>query len=203
VTRLVVVAALAFLGLGALAGYLVGRPGPTAGTTIWSTGPTVTHIASLGELVATRVSIADVLTAESDSYRGSWLIRGDALISIDLTRARVSDVDRQGRTARIVLPLPRVFEARVDHERTKTWNVEKLTWIPWKGNPDIMRDEAMKHAQRLVEKAARSDELIRQAQSSAEKVVSNLYHALDWKVAIEWEASKPPPEADSAAHNPG
>jgi Protein of unknown function (DUF4230) len=203
-TRLIIAAVACFtvLGLAVFAGYLVGRPGPTAGITIWSTGPTVTHIESLGELVATSVSISDVLMAEGKGYRGSWLVRGDALISIDLTRARVAEVDRQSRTARVVLPSPHVLQARVDHERTKTWNVEKMTWIPWKGEPDALRDEAMLNAQRLVELAAGSDDHIRQAKASAAKVMSSLYRALDWNVKVEWEAAKPPAESGGAARGP-
>jgi hypothetical protein len=78
-----------------------------------------------------------------------------------------------------------------------------MTWIPFKGDPDAMRDDAKKNAQRLVEHAAASGEHIRQAKSSAEKVLSNIYHALDWTVSIEWEAAKPPTEAGSPARRPG
>src|SRR5262245_50770432 len=86
---------------------------------IWSSGPTVTHLEKLGSLVSTKVYLSDVLTGEADGYRGSWLIKGDALIGIDLTKAKVIESDHQRKQAKIRLPGPRVLTARVDHARTK------------------------------------------------------------------------------------
>jgi len=159
---------------------------PTTSVT-WSTGPTVTSLESLGQLVTTKVNVSDVLEATSDDYRGSWLIKGDALISIDMTKAKILESNPQTHTARVRLPLPKVLTARVDHSRTKTWSVEKTSWVPWKGNPDNMRDEAMQQAQKLVEFVAESKENQDHARYTAETVIQDLYRLVGWEVTVEWD----------------
>jgi hypothetical protein len=177
------ICSLATFGLG----YRFAQPLPNLASTGWSTGPTITSLESLGELVSTKVQVADVLEATGNDYRGSWLIKGDALISIEMTRARIVESNDRTHAARVSLPLPKVLSARVDHSRTKTWSVEKTTWIPLRGNPDSMRDDAMKHAQELVEYAANSKENMDHAKYSAETVIENIYRLVGWQVTIEWE----------------
>ena len=191
-TRLIalVVAGLLLCGVVFGIGYRSGQPSVKTDTTIWSTGPTVTHIESLGQLVATKVYVSDVLTAEGEGYRGSWLIKGDGLISIDLTRAHVFQIDPKIRRAWIMLPQPKVLSARVDHERSKTWSVEKTSWLPWRGDGDALRDQAMFHAQKLVEHAASSKDNMDHARGSAEKVLESVYRMVEWQVVIEWEATQ-------------
>ncbi|HTK78176.1 MAG TPA: DUF4230 domain-containing protein [Gemmataceae bacterium] len=184
------IAVLALAGVLFGIGFWAGLPRQKDGIVIWSTGPTVTHIESLAQLVATKVSVSDVLIAEGRGYRGSWLIKGDGLVAIDLARAKVADVDKHLRKAKIVLPQPKVLSARVDHERTKTWSVEKTTWVPWGGDGDALRDQAMYHAQKLVEHAAGSADHIQQARVSAEKVIDSIYRMVDWEVTVAWEDSK-------------
>lgn len=50
-----------------------------------------------------------------------------------------------------------------------------------------MRDDAMKHAQELVEYAASSKENMDHAKYSAETVIQNIYRLVGWQVTIEWE----------------
>lgn len=171
------------------AGYWTGRPGSTSGQIVWSMGPTITHLESLGELVATRVHISDVLVANDEGYRGSWLIKGDALLTIDLGQAKIITADPSAQTATIRLPQPRALSPRINHERSKTWSIEKTAWLPWKGDSDAMRDKAMAHAQKLVEHAANSEDNLAPARASAERIIAKVYRMVEWDVTIEWEAA--------------
>lgn len=157
-----------------------------APTEFQSAGPTVTQLESLAELVPLRVHIADVLVAEGESYRGSWLVKGDAVISVSLKGARIESRDDSRKTALIVLPPPRVLQARVDHERTKTWNVEKNSWVPFVGNPDRLRDSAMQHAQKLIEEAAREEKNLDYARQTAALVLKSMYRLNGWDVDVQW-----------------
>src|SRR5262245_25121947 len=61
----------------------------------------------------------------------------------------------RGRGDTLVLGLePRVIMARVDHERTRLYDFRCITWNPacliW-GDPNEIRDEAMKHTQEKLE----------------------------------------------------
>jgi hypothetical protein len=56
-----------------------------------------------------------VLVGEGEGCRGAWLIRGDALIGVDLSRAQILDKDDEARRATVRFPPPGVLQARVDH----------------------------------------------------------------------------------------
>jgi hypothetical protein len=153
---------------------------------IQSQGPTVERLEQLSHLVATRVSIADVLVGEGEGCRGAWLIRGDALIAVNLGRAKVSEKDDHEKKATIVLPQPEILQPRVDHDRTKTWEVRRMAWLPWNADQDRLRDSVMAQAQQLVAQAAGSSENLQQAKTSAAAILKAFYAEVGWQVAITW-----------------
>ena len=158
---------------------------------ISSTGPTIERLERLSQLCTGRVYVADVLIGESDNSRGAWLIRGDSLIAVNLSKATITEKDDIARRATIRLPQPEILQARVDHEKTKTWEVKTTTWIPWRADQDRLRDEVLLQAQRLVAQAAGSKENIEQAKRAAEIVIAALYEHVGWNVKVVWEKRRP------------
>lgn len=153
-----------------------------------SMAPTVTQLERIGELATTRARVADVLSAEGEGYRGSWLIKGNALLPCNVLQAQIVNVNTEAHTATIHLPRQRVVSARVDHDKSKVWSVEKTTWLPWKwGDQGILRDAAMYHAQQLIESAAGSERNLTHAKAQAELLILQMYDLVDWKVTFEWE----------------
>ena len=141
--RLLLNGFLVLLLMGTSVGYGIwlgqSRAIPPEHPKVRSMAPTVIQLEKIGELASTRVHVTDVLWAEGEGYRGSWMINGDALLSCDMSKATLVDVDDYARTATIRIPPLRVIAARVDHEKTKTWSVEKTTWLPWKwGDQGVM-----------------------------------------------------------------
>jgi Protein of unknown function (DUF4230) len=163
----------------------VAQPPPPIVVT--SQGPTIERLERLSQLVTSRVYIADVLIGEGEGCRGAWLIRGDALIATNLNRAVIAETDESAKRATIRLPQPEVLQARVDHERTRTWEVSRMTWLPWNANQDRLRDEVMLQAQRLVAQAAGSKENIEQAKRAAEIIIGALYEHVGWEVHVVWQ----------------
>jgi hypothetical protein len=155
---------------------------------IHSEGPTVEKLERLSQLVTTRVQIADILLAEGNGCRGSWLIKGDSLLSIDLSQAKITDKHEDTRQATIILPEPQVLQPRVDHSRTRTWAVDRLAWLPWNADQDSLRDAVMAEAQKLVAHTASSAENLSQAKLSAETVLKGLYSEVGWNVAVKWDS---------------
>ena len=90
-------------------------------------------------------------------------MKGDALIGVDLSRAKIVTKDDTARRATIELPLPELLQSRVDHDRTQTWQVRKTAWMPWSGDGDKLRDQVMREAQKLIAQAASSREYISQS----------------------------------------
>jgi len=183
-----------------------GVPASSSGVLVTSSGPTITQIESLGLLTVTRVHVADVLAAEGHSYRGSWLVKGDALLAVDCRKVKLVTRDDNRKSATIQLPAPQVLQPRVNHERTQTWSVEKASWVPFAGDPDRLRDGAMRHAQRLVEVAAQQPEMQELARENTELIFKNMYRLIGWNLRVEWretEQIKQPPEGHTKARSGG
>ena len=185
------IGAIVFLGLllfGALwFGVHLGSRSPLA-TRSRSLGPTVSQLEKIGELATSRIYVTDILMADGEGFRGAWLIKGDALLTCDVSRAKILNLNPAARTATLRLPPLRVTSARVDHTRTKTWSVEKKTWLPRTGgNQNVFRDAAIHHAQQLIETTAISDRHLEPAKAQTELLVRKMYELTDWHVTIEWE----------------
>jgi hypothetical protein len=157
-------------------------------TTIVSMAPTVEEIESLSELVTNRVYVSDILKGSNKDYEGLWAINGDALITIDLSKATIADKDEETKTATITLPMPKVVSARVDHERTLHGGIKGVRFALLRNtkNRAKMVDEAMKEAQAVVEKAANRPEIIENAKKQAKLNIQMLYLKVGWIVDIKW-----------------
>ena len=156
-----------------------------------SPGPTVVQLERLRQLVSTRVHVADVLVGESRWLEGSWIIQGDALIGVDMARAEIVDRDERARTATIVLPRPAVLSARVNHERSRQWDIKSRSWVPLAGSllgdRRAIEQQAMREAQRLVERAAGTEDNAAAARRGAEAMLAEFYRAVGWQVSVRWK----------------
>lgn len=156
-----------------------------------SVGPTVTQLEKLQFLVSTRVHVADVLVGESRWLRGSWIVQGDALIGVDMSKAEIQDKDEKKRTAVVVLPAPIVTSPRVNHERTQAWDVQSRSWIPLAGSvlgdQKTLEQQAMMQAQLLVERAASVPEHLETARRDVEGSIKEFYGQVDWRVEVKWK----------------
>ena len=184
--------ALVVLGLAALTAsvvwalLLLHSPSPPPPVAIYSQGPTIERLERLSQLVTIRVHVADVLVGEGEGCRGAWLIKGDALVGVNLGQARITEKDEATKQARIVLPAPEVLQPRVNHERTRTWQVSRMAWLPWNADQDRLRDAVMLQAQQLVAHAAASSDNLQQAKTAAEAIITAFYREVGWQVTVSW-----------------
>jgi hypothetical protein len=154
-------------------------------------GPTIVQLERLQQLVSTRVHVADILVGESRWLEGSWIIQGDALLAVDMSKAEVKDRDEKARIATIILPHPAVLSARVNHERSQQWDIKSRSWIPLAslvlGDRTAMEKQAMLQAQQLVERAAGSDSHKTTARQGVASMLAEFYQAAGWHVSIQWK----------------
>jgi hypothetical protein len=159
--------------------------------TFSSRGPTVVQLERLQQLASTRVHVTDILVGESRWLEGSWIIQGDALLAVDMSKAEVKDRDEKARTATIILPHPGVLSARVNHERIQQWDIKGRSWLPLGslvlGDRTAMEKQAMLQAQQLVERAAGSDSHKTTARQGAASMLADFYHAVGWHVSVQWK----------------
>jgi hypothetical protein len=185
-------------GIGALAawwGYNRGK-----GTSITDTGPAVIQLEKLTELATVRVHVADVLKAENTSWmgdiKGAWLIKGDALLSVDLKAAKVLATDERKKVHKVQLPLPRVIQPRVDHKRTIPYDWQK-GWLRSNDVADAVWKDAMKHAQELVEQLAGEPEQMAVAKDQTQAALKQVYSSVGWTLEIVWEDGHSPGTASA------
>ncbi len=162
-------------------------PAPERRVEVQSQGPTIERLERLSHLVTSRVQVADVLIAQGEGCRGAWLIRGDSLIAVNLSQAAIIEKDEKAKRATIQLSPPELLQARVDHERTRTWAVDQMNWLPWTAHQDRLRDDVMQQAQRLVAQVAGSRENIEQAKQAAETIICGFYEQVGWQVEARWK----------------
>jgi hypothetical protein len=160
-------------------------------TKIISHGPTIERLQKLNQLVTLQVDVSDVIEGNDHGYRGAWLIKGDGVIGIDLDKAKFIKKDENHKHVTIELPKPHVLVSRVDHKRTKTYDVSKKFWLKpvpdfIYGDPDSLRDQVMQQAQDLVEQTVGKQEYLNKARSQAELVIGCIFSEIGWSCDFVW-----------------
>ncbi len=204
--RLPGVVAWPLVGISTLAlvwaGYQFGQW--SAPPRITSSGPRIEEIRKIAKLAVLRVQVANVLEGTNAGGRAAVLVKGDADIALDLDRIRIADRDDARRTATLILPEPRPDRPRVDHERTRLYQLEKtgLAALNPFADPraEILAD-VMRAAQAEVERAVQDAEFITQAREQAELLLTGFYREMGWTVRIQWGSGAPVVEHTAA--NPG
>ena len=155
-----------------------------------NSGPPIVSLEKLSELVTLKVRIKTTLIGENDWYTAHWELEGDACFATDCSQANPVLTDSKSKTLTLRLPEPRVFICRVDHANTRLLYIRSRSWNPLQllfGNPNELRDEAMKHAQQKLEEEAKRSEWVAQAKEQAEINLRRFYQPLGYNVTVEWQ----------------
>jgi hypothetical protein len=154
--------------------------------------PTVERVTEVGNLCVLKIHMSDMLTAKSSSLKASWMIAGDALISVDLTKVRIDQADQVAKTLVLEMPALKVLSPRVNHEKTKHWDTESVCWHNgWftrdkLGKSSHLHEMAMKEAQKVIAQVSQSPEYFDNARESAERIVTALYAGTGYTVSFQW-----------------
>lgn len=188
-TVIIVVSMIGYCLEGVLPGSLkLIWPLGEAQISVRSTAPTITELQQLSHLCSHWVHMTDILVGDGEGFQGSWIVKGDALLAVDLARGAVVHSDIAARSALIRLPQPCVLSARVDHAKTRKWNIKRNTWVQWIfGHPDRLADEAMRAAQTAIDEAARKPANIAEARKRVELLLKDYFASMGWKARIQWE----------------
>ena len=164
---------------------------PFAGIT---SAPSVEQLKPLARLLTHRAIVVDVVSVSLIGYTGdlraSVIVRGDALLSVDLTKAHIEQVDHEARSLVLVLPRPHVVSARLDHEGTRIVAIESSgLWalMPCDDARAEIIGRAMLVAQDAVMKAASESLVIEEARKRAEVLIVAFFaDTLRWTVTVRW-----------------
>ena len=155
----------------------------------------ISRITEVAELVTLKVPVSTVITSELAGYLGGVrcvvVVNGDVELGVDLEAARLEDVDPKARTATLILPDPKVRHARLDHERTTVYSLDRqgLWWLVFSNEPARrLVNRAMKQAQAEVESAAQDPGLVEQARRRAEWVLRGAFEVIGWEIDLAWSS---------------
>ncbi len=168
--------------------YTLGQRGGTS--RIVSAGPRVEEVRRIAKLAVLRVQVADVIEGRNPGAMAAVLVKGDCDIAIDLSGVEVADKNDAARTATLVIPSPRPDRPRVDHDRTRIYELRKTGWAllnPFAEPQQVLLLECMQQAQQDVEDTVRSEEYIAKAKGQAELLLTGFYRELGWSIAIRWK----------------
>ena len=183
-----------FIALIGLATWTLSDRNVAPPPSVVSSAPSVEQLKPLAALLTNRVVVVDAVTISIAGYlgdlRAAVVVRGDAMITVDLTQARIEEVNHDARRAVIVLPSPHVESARVDHEGTRIVSVESSglwTFISSDDGRAEVIDQAMRHAQQAVFKAAGEPAVLAEARTRAEMLIQSFFaSSLEWSVTVRW-----------------
>ena len=157
------------------------------------TAPVIGQITELADLVVLRVPVSKVHVTRVGGYVGAVdcvvLVNGELEVCTDLNLARFDEVDADARTAILILATPVVRHARLDHEQTSVYRIDrKGLWkvVPSSEPTRGVVNKAMNEAQACVKSAGEDPQLIERSKGQAEQLLSQYLEAMGWEVKLVW-----------------
>lgn len=179
---------------GAIVGGLLLRQ-PTLPPVVSSAGISIAALKDVARLTVLEVPMTDVVTSERTgplrlgSQRCRLTIHGVAEIGSDLQQGKFVEVDDAGRSAMLVLPTPTVLSVRVDHERSRVYDIDRGgLWqiVPGEIGSDRLVNAAYTKAEEMLRQAASTAENIERAKQQAARVISEACARMGWRVTLRW-----------------
>lgn len=160
---------------------------------IEATPAVIGRITELAELVVLRVPVSKVHVTKLGGYVGSVsclvLVNGELELGNDLARARWEDVDTEARTAKLILAEPVVRRARLDHDQTSVYRIDRgglRKGLPSAEPSRQVVNQAMIEAQADIEDAGDDSQYVDRARRHTEQVLQQFLKAMGWKVQVVW-----------------
>ncbi len=164
--------------------------GATSSAVIGQRGPRIEDIRQIAQLAVLRVRVSDVIEGRNAGGRALVLVYGDADVAVDWQSARLVEVDDAARRLVIELPRPKPQRARVDHERTRVYEVRKIglaAWNPLADPRPALLEDCMRAAQAAIEAAVGRETYVAQARAHTEVLLVEYHRALGWDVEVRWQ----------------
>lgn len=170
--------------------------------------PPLVSVQQMGTLATLKVNYANVIEFDQrvtqDIPWTQWefrfggtrvllIARGECLIGTDLQSAKYEHLSTETKTATLILPNPKVFSARLNHD-PKTggsvfYTVDNkgiTSLIPGTEGQTKAMNLALQKGQSDIEAACAKPDLLIAARKNAETVLQPVVSATGWKISIIW-----------------
>jgi NAD dependent epimerase/dehydratase family enzyme len=142
----------------------------------------VDKIEKMGKLELVKVNIKDVLeqTSERPFYlpnaKAVLIIAGEVIAGIDLEKVQKDDIADSGTQITITLPKPEILMSKVNHEKSKIYNIE------WGGfSTANLVDEAYKTAEMTIIEEARKTGFEEMCKNNAKALLTPIFREISGK----------------------
>ena len=142
----------------------------------------VEKIENIGKLELVKINIKDVLeqTKERPLYlpnaKTVLIVAGEVLAGIDLEKAKKEDINVSGDKVTVKLPKPEIFSSKVNHEKSKVYNIE------WGGFSSAeLVDEAYRNAEIAIIESAKTTGYKATCQNNAKLLLTPIFREMSGK----------------------
>lgn len=172
-----VILLIILLGLIALILYLVKSSGKEERIYV-SHDIVVQQIEELGNLEVVKYNIQDVVQYEKvrtwlPNSKASLMVGGEVIACVDLTKIRQEDIVTDKDSVSLILPIPEICHYKVDHSRSRVYNVEYGLWETAK-----LVDAAYAQAEEQLYQSALKMGIAEESRGNAIKVLTPILRGL-------------------------
>ncbi|MFV0469762.1 MAG: DUF4230 domain-containing protein [Dysgonomonas sp.] len=141
----------------------------------------LTQIESLGNLQVVKYNIQDIVEYEKTrtflpNSKTALIVVGEVTGCIDLTKIKQGDIETIGDSVSITLPDPEICTVKIDHSRSRVYNVQFGLWEEAR-----LIDEAYAYAEKQIEAEARKMGIAVDCRENTQKVLHPILSALGFK----------------------
>lgn len=194
--KLIIRIALLLVAVLVIAGIVVYCSNKDKNEEVHITHDMIVHeIVPLGRLEVVKYNIRDIVEYKKvrqwlPNSKTALIVVGEVIGCIDLAKLTEKDIQTFGDSVSVMLPAPEVCSFKIDHSKSRVYNVENGWW-----ETTQLVDEAYKHAEKQLRDQAQQMGLSKDSQVNAEKVLRPLLIALGFKkVHIDFQKSEDIPK---------
>lgn len=151
----------------------------------------VEKIERLGNLEVVKYNLQDVVEYQKvrqwlPNAKTALIIAGEVIACIDMTKIESEDIYTQADSIRLILPSPEICHVKIDHSRSKVYNMEYGLW-----ESEKVMDEAYKHAEQHLYSEALKLNIGEESRENTIQLITPLLEAMGFnKVYITFDSRK-------------
>lgn len=141
----------------------------------------VEKIESLGNLEVVKFSIQDIMEYKKvrrwlPNAKTALVVSGEVIGCIDLTKLKPEDIYTSGDSIRLQLPAPEICHVKIDHSRSRVYNMQFSLW-----ETTELVDEAYRSAEAQLKEQAVKLDIETQSRDNAVTLLRPILEAMGFK----------------------
>lgn len=141
-------------------------------------------IESLGNLEVTKYSIQDMMEYKKvrrwlPNAKTTLIVSGEVICCVDLTKLKAEDIEVSEKTIRIQLPSPEICHVKIDHSKSRVYNMEYGLWE----STEIV-DDAYTFAEKQLNEKARQLDMLSQSRDNTVNLLKPILQAMGFEEVI-------------------